>query len=106
MQVSELIDRASKTLGSQAKLAKHIGAQPSHVSEWKTGARPCPEEALLKMASIVSARPIDTVMEVIRDRLGKLVTMSLAGAAVTLLGLTPRDADAHAAGLEPSVHYV
>jgi len=98
MQVADLIEKAAKTLGSQAKLARAIGAQPSHVSEWKAGTRPCPEDKLLLIARTCERDPMGTVMEVIRARLGKLVTMSLAGVAVIISSFGAGDAAARTAG--------
>ena len=108
MQLETLIDRAAERAGNRQKLAKALGVSHSNVSEWRSGKRPCPEERLLAMARMVSARPVDTALAVIRDRLGKLATTSLAGVVAIICTFAGSD-DAHAAGFKPAhdnVYYV
>lgn len=43
-EIVQLIDRAAKAAGSQAKAAKAAGLNPTHVSSWRTGlSDPMPE---------------------------------------------------------------
>ncbi len=50
--IAELIDRASKVAGSDNKLAKLIDAHQQHISQWRSGAKPCPPGDVALMASI------------------------------------------------------
>jgi len=110
MQVSELVDQAVETLGSQAKVARAIGAQRSHVSEWRSGARPCPEDMMLKLARVSGNDPVATVLEVVRARLGRLATTSLRGlvgvGVAMSIGFAPKDGYAMAAAGRSTDHDV
>ncbi len=53
----ELIDRASKAAGNDSKLAKLIDANQQHISQWRTGKRPCPPGDVALMAEIAGLDP-------------------------------------------------
>lgn len=94
--VTELIELAAASLGSEYKLAKALGIPQSHISEWKAGKRPCspedqalmayqagrdPEEALVRAVLVKHA---DTAKgERLLSALGK--GLRATGAAATLL---------------------
>jgi hypothetical protein len=50
--IAELIDRASQVAGSDNKLAKLIDAHQQHISQWRSGAKPCPPADVALMASV------------------------------------------------------
>lgn len=51
-QLRELIEQASKIAGSNAALAKLIGAEAPNVNMWKSGKKPCPPGDVALMAHI------------------------------------------------------
>ena len=64
-RLKTLIDDSARAAGSPAKLAPEIGYSAQELSMWKRGARACPIEAQVLMATIAK-RDVDTV---IRDAL-------------------------------------
>ena len=65
-QIPELIQRASTLCGSDSKLAAALGVSRMTVSQWKTGAKPCPPE---EQASIAAIAGIDPVQVLVRAHL-------------------------------------
>ncbi len=51
-QLRELIEQASKIAGSNAALAKLIGAEAPNVNMWKSGKKPCPPGDVALMAHV------------------------------------------------------
>lgn len=51
-KIAELINQASAVAGSDAKLAKLIEAPQPHISQWKSGNRPCPPADVALIAEI------------------------------------------------------
>lgn len=56
-ELAELIDRASAVAGSDSKLAKLIDAHQPHISQWRSGAKPCPPGDVALMAEIAGLDP-------------------------------------------------
>jgi DNA-binding transcriptional regulator YdaS (Cro superfamily) len=88
MQLAKLIDEATAIAGSQRKLAERLdGATQGHVSEWRSGTRPCPDKHILAMAQMVGRQPVATALAIYRDRLGELAKTLAIGAVVVLVSL-------------------
>jgi len=105
MRLETLIDTATAIAGSQHKLAAAIGAQQSHVSEWKAGKRACPDTHVLRMARIAGLNPLRTALEVYKERLGELAKTLAIGAVGITLAWPANDAAAYAVApsAEPNV---
>jgi DNA-binding transcriptional regulator YdaS (Cro superfamily) len=106
MELRELITAAELIAGGTRKLAAVLGESPSNISKWRSGARHCPDEKIVRMAQIAGMPPKETLGEVAWRRLGKLATTSALGAVAMLLGFGIAGRDAHAAGARLSEHYV
>ena len=61
-QLPELIERALVVSGSQAELARTLKVPPSHVTMWKTGAKPCPPEDQARIGAIAGLDPVQTLV--------------------------------------------
>ena len=61
-RVVQLIDDASRMVGSAYKLAKLIGYSRAEVSMWRMLRRPCPLEAQILMADLAQ-RDVNTVIK-------------------------------------------
>lgn len=48
----ELIDRATKEVGTRTELARQLGVNPQRVNDWRAGYRPCPPEIVAIIADI------------------------------------------------------
>jgi nitroreductase len=118
MQLIELIDRATQAAGSQAELARLIGAQAQHVTNWKAGTRPCPPEDIALMANVAGLDPEDALVRAVIDKhagtkKGDLLTKALgnvrratgavvtsaffAAVALSTIGLSPAPSQARSA---------
>lgn len=102
-----LIDAAVKVCGSQAEVARQLGAHPAQVTEWKTGTRPLsPEDAaLLADLGNMDARQavIDAVIErnansrrgrLLFEILGKAQAAGVAAVLVFFYAAQPSNATA------------
>ena len=61
-RVQSLVHEASALIGGQNRLGKALGYQSSVVSEWVTGARPCPVKAQALMAHMTGLDAKDVVL--------------------------------------------
>lgn len=93
MQLPELVDRAAKSAGSHAELARRLGVPRNHPHLWKAG-RPCPLEHVDAMARMLGDDPVRSVYDYAMQRAGKAVAsvLAVAGAAVMLAYGRPADA--------------
>lgn len=61
-QLPELLERALSVAGSQAELARTLKVPASHVTMWKTGAKPCPPEDQARIGAIAGLDPVQTLV--------------------------------------------
>jgi DNA-binding transcriptional regulator YdaS (Cro superfamily) len=94
VQLKALIDEAAAIAGSQNKLAAAMGVTSGNVSEWRSGARHCPDKHVLQMARIAGRPPVRTALEVYKERLGELAKTLAIGAAAIMLSFGGNDAAA------------
>lgn len=81
MQLPDLIERAESIAGGTRKLAAVLGESASNISKWKTGARHCPDEKVVRLAQIAGLPVERTFKEVAWQRVGKLASTAANGAA-------------------------
>jgi DNA-binding transcriptional regulator YdaS (Cro superfamily) len=105
-KVHRLIEASAKTLGSQAALARELGVSRASVTNWKTGHEHVPDKHVLKMARIAGWRPLETAMEVYKERLGELAKTLAIGAVAIISTLGAGSADARPAALMPTADNV
>lgn len=67
-QIPELIQRASTLCGSDNKLATALGVSRMTVSQWKTGAKPCPPEEQASIAAIAGLDPVKVLVRAHLER--------------------------------------
>jgi DNA-binding transcriptional regulator YdaS (Cro superfamily) len=79
-----LIRDASRAAGGQNALARAIGETSGNVSNWLSGKRHCPDKHILQMARIAGRNPMQTAMEVYKERLGEVAKTLAIGAVATL----------------------
>ncbi len=89
METKDLIERAAKTCGSQAAVARAMGVLPLRVTQWKSGTRSCPPERidqLAELAGLPMETRVRTVWEAVRRAAGKtLAALALGAVAITLV---------------------
>jgi hypothetical protein len=101
-KVETLIDTAARCAGSQAALARAIGATRSQITDWKAGRAHVPDKSVLAMARVAGWNPMHTAMEVYKGRLGELAkTLAIGAVAITLACVGA--GDARAAATKPNV---
>uniref|UniRef100_UPI001404713A helix-turn-helix domain-containing protein n=1 Tax=unclassified Variovorax TaxID=663243 RepID=UPI001404713A len=84
-ELNLLIDKASAIAGSDAKLARLVGAHPQNVSNWRHG-KSCPPEMQALMADVAGLDPIAelaraTVRRFEGDKKGDLLMKALGKAS-------------------------
>lgn len=100
-ELNLLIDKASAVAGSDAKVARLIGAYPQNISNWRHG-KPCPPEAQALIAHVAGLDPVAelaraTVRKFEGDRKGDLLMKALGKASlVTGAALAGAGANAQA----------
>ena len=88
-KLQKLIEEAAAIAGNESKLAAALNVSRGNLSDWKHDRSPCPDKHVLAMARIAGKQPMQTALEVYKERLGKLASTLATGAAVTLVfGLT------------------
>ena len=80
MPLNLSIEKASKIVGSQKKLAELLNEYPSHLSGMKIGQRPCPINTRVKIAEIAGEDPTRAIIEGLIAQLDQSVELQ-AGAA-------------------------
>ena len=63
MPLKLAIERAAALVGNQRDLAAALGERETHVSGWKSGARPCSIATRIKLAQIAKMDPSQAVLE-------------------------------------------
>lgn len=63
MSLVSSIEKASKIVGGQAKLAEVIGVYPTHLSNMKQGTRPCTLDKRIAIAQLAGDDPYRAVIE-------------------------------------------
>jgi DNA-binding transcriptional regulator YdaS (Cro superfamily) len=96
-KVKRLIDAASETLGSQAELARALKVPRSSITNWKNGHEHVPDKHVLAMARLAGWRPMETALEVYKERLGELAKTLAIGAVAIIATFGTGGADAHSA---------
>jgi transcriptional regulator with XRE-family HTH domain len=92
-KVETLIKAASDAAGGQAALARAMGITRSRVTNWKAGEH-VPDKYVLAMARIAGWRPMETALEVYKERLGELAKTLAIGAVAIIATLGTGAADA------------
>lgn len=83
MPLNLSIEKASKIVGSQRKLAELLGERETHLSNMKHGTRPCTIEKRIKIAEIAGDDPQRAIIEGLIAQLNPNVELQ-AGAAKML----------------------
>jgi DNA-binding transcriptional regulator YdaS (Cro superfamily) len=96
-KVQTLIVTAATNAGSQAKLAAALGVSRGNVTDWLHGRTHVPDKYVLSMARIAGWRPLETALEVYKERLGELAKTLAIGAVAIIATFGPGGADAHCA---------
>jgi DNA-binding transcriptional regulator YdaS (Cro superfamily) len=86
-KVETLIKAAAERAGNQNKLAAALGVSRGNVTDWAHGRTHVPDKHVLTMARIAGWRPVETALEVYKERLGELAK-TLAIGAVTIIGIS------------------
>lgn len=68
MQLTELIEQAEAIAGSTRALARMIGAEATHVHNWKAGTRTCTAEDRALIADIAGVDPIPEIAAALMER--------------------------------------
>lgn len=81
-ELNLLIDKGSVIAGSDAKLARLIGAYPQNISNWRHGSAPCPPETQALIAHVAGLDPVAelaraTVRKFEGDKKGDLLMKAL-----------------------------
>ena len=66
MDIPRLFDRAKRHTGSDGQTARTLGVDPSRVSEWRNGHRPCPAKVQDKLCVIARLSDREIARHVIR----------------------------------------
>jgi DNA-binding transcriptional regulator YdaS (Cro superfamily) len=105
-KVETLIDAAADQAGNKARLAAALGVSRGNVTDWREGRTHVPDKHILQMARIAGWRPLETAVEVYKERLGELAKTLAIGAAAIMLSFGGNDAAACAGtrlATEPNV---
>jgi len=94
-KVETLIEQAAKAAGGQAALARALGVARGRVTDWKAGREHVPDKHVLQMARVAGWRPLETALEVYKERLGELAKTLAIGAAAIISIFVGGAADAH-----------
>lgn len=67
-QLNELLEQANEKCGNYSKLAEMLGVSRMLVSQWKTGAKPCPPEEQARIAEIAGFDPVEALVNAVIER--------------------------------------
>lgn len=93
MELQKLIDQAASIAGSDYKLAQTMGIARQQLSNWRTGQKPCPIDAIADLATIAGLDPAAVVMDTLAqrnagtprgERLKRAMGKAIHGVAATL----------------------
>lgn len=67
-QLNELLEQANEKCGNYSKLAEMLGVSRMLVSQWKTGAKPCPPEEQARIANLMGLNPVEALINAVLER--------------------------------------
>lgn len=69
MVTKRLTDRAAAAQGwTLAQLAKAMGVSKQHMTEWRAGRAPMPENAVIRAAELAGSDPASTLVDYLAER--------------------------------------
>lgn len=68
MQLAKLIEKAESIAGGTRPLARLIGAEATHIHNWKAGTRTCTAEDRALLADVAGIDPMPEIAEALLER--------------------------------------
>ncbi len=67
-QEISLLEQAAEKYGNYSRLAEELGVSRMLVSQWKSGAKPCPPEEQARLAELVGLDPLAALVGAVLER--------------------------------------